>query len=122
LKANVPVQRILQSVAAGLLGKASFSGGAATAALGLALHMLIAVAMSFAYYQAATRWGVLTQRLWICGTAYGLLLYAVMNWIVVPLSAAMPGSKDPLWVVLAVAAHVLLVGIPIALFARRAVG
>ncbi len=32
LKSNVPAQRILQSVAAGLLGDASFKGGAGTAA------------------------------------------------------------------------------------------
>jgi len=45
-EARVPAQRILQSVAAGLLGDASFEGGAATAALGLALHFLIATSMS----------------------------------------------------------------------------
>ena len=43
-----------------------------------------------------------------------------MNYVVVPLSAAGPGSKDPLWIGLSVAVHVLLIGVPIALFARRA--
>jgi hypothetical protein len=43
-----------------------------------------------------------------------------MNYVVVPLSAATPGSKDPLWVVLSVAVHMLFIGIPIALFARFA--
>jgi hypothetical protein len=37
-KAGEPPPRIFQSVAAGLLGPASFEGGAATAALGLGLH------------------------------------------------------------------------------------
>jgi hypothetical protein len=49
LKSGVPARRILQSVAAGLLGEASFQGGAGTAALGLALHYLIAVSMALAY-------------------------------------------------------------------------
>ena len=53
LKADVPVQRILQSVAAGLLGQESFQGGASTAALGLGLHYFIATSMSVVYYLVA---------------------------------------------------------------------
>jgi hypothetical protein len=124
LKSGVPAERILQSVAAGLLGKASFEGGAATAALGLGLHYFIAITMAAVYYLAARRWPLLWQRPLLCGTVYGLLLYGVMNYIVVPLSAApgsSGGSKDPLWITLTVAVHALLVGIPCATFARRAV-
>ena len=121
LKLDVPAQRILQSVAAGLLGKASFAGGAATAALGLALHYLIALSMSGVYYLAARRWPPLWQRPVTCGAIYGLVVYIVMNYVVVPLSRAGPGSKDPLWITLTIAVHVLLIGIPIAIFARRAV-
>ena len=120
LKSDVPAHRILQSVAAGLLGEASFEGGWETAALGLTLHYLIALSMSVVYYLVAARWALLRQRPVLCGAAYGLLLYGVMNYIVVPLSAAGPGSKDPLWITLSIAAHVLLIGIPIALLARRA--
>jgi uncharacterized membrane protein YagU involved in acid resistance len=120
IKSDVPVQRILQSVAAGLLGKASFQGGGATAALGLALHYLIALSMSVVYYLVAQRWPLLSQRPVLCGAAYGLLLYAIMNYVVVPLSAAGPGSKDPLWIGLSIAVHALLIGVPIALFTRRA--
>ncbi len=120
LKGDVPVQRILQSVAAGLLGKASFAGGAETAALGLGLHYLIATSMSVAYYLVARRLPPLWHRPLLYGAAYGLLLYMIMNYVVLPLSAAGPGSKDPLWITLSVAVHALLIGIPIALFARRA--
>jgi len=67
LKRNVPAQRILQSVASGLLGKASFQGGARTAALGLALHYLIALSMSAVYYLLARRWSLLWQRPLLCG-------------------------------------------------------
>ena len=120
LKAGVPAQRIFQSVAAGLLGKASFDGGAGTAALGLALHFFIAVTMAVVYYLVARRWPLLWQRPWLCGAGYGVLLYLIMNYVVVPLSAAGPGSKDPLWVALTIVVHVLFIGIPCALFARQA--
>lgn len=121
LVADVRPGRIFQSVAAGLLGQASYRGGAATAALGLLLHLLIATAMSLAYYAAARRWPALWKHPVACGALYGLLLYAVMNHVVVPLSAAEAGSSDSRWIALTVAAHVLLVGIPIALAARHAV-
>ena len=52
---GVAPQRILQSVAAGVLGKASFGGGAASAALGLGLHYLIAIAMASAYRDGGAR-------------------------------------------------------------------
>ena len=120
VKSDVPAERIFQSVAAGLLGEASFQGGTATAGLGVALHYLIAVSMSVVYYVAARRWALLGQRPLLYGAGYGLLLYMIMNYIVVPLSAAGPASKDPLWITLSIAAHVLLIGIPISLFVRRA--
>jgi uncharacterized membrane protein YagU involved in acid resistance len=120
LKRGVPPTRILQSVAAGLLGQASFEGGARTAALGLVLHYFIALSMAIAYYVVAGRWPLLWRRPVLCGAGYGLLLYGIMNYIVVPLSAAGRGSKDPLWIILSIAVHVLLIGVPIALFTRRA--
>ena len=121
IKAGVPARRILQSVAAGLLGKAGFEGGAATAALGLGLHYCIACSMAVTYFLVARRWTALHQRPVVYGAAYGLLLYAIMNYIVVPLSAAGGGgSKDPLWVGLSVAVHMFLIGVPMALFVRAA--
>jgi hypothetical protein len=122
LKSGVPATRIFQSVAAGLLGPASFEGGGRTAALGLVLHYFIALSMSTTYYLVARRWPLLRRRPVLCGAGYGLLLYGVMNYIVVPLSAAGRGSKDPLWITLSVAVHMVLIGVPIALFTRRAHG
>ena len=121
LKRGVPPTRILQSVAAGLLGQASFEGGARTAALGLVLHYFIALSMAIAYYVVAGRWPLLWRRPVLCGAGYGLLLYGIMNFIVVPLSrAGGGGAKDPLWVGLSIVVHMLLIGIPIALFVRAA--
>ena len=121
IKAGVPAQRIFQSVAAGLLGKASFTGGWGTAVLGLGLHFFIATTMSVTYYVVSRRLPVLAEQPVPFGAAYGLLLYVIMNYVVVPLSAAGGGGrKDPLWVGLSIVVHVVLIGIPIALFTRRA--
>lgn len=119
---GLPPQRILQSVASGWLGNdAARAGGFATAALGLVSHYCIATAMAVAYYVVARRWAALWERPIPYGAAYGLLLYGIMNYVVVPLSAANPSSKDPLWVGLSIVVHMLLIGLPIALLARRAI-
>src|SRR5262245_25012614 len=122
LRAGTPPQRIFQSVAKGVLGPSTFKGGAATAALGLFLHYFIATAMSFTYYLFARRWTALVEPPLMSAPAYRLVRYGVMNYIVVPLSAARGGgSGGALWVSLSIVVHMLLIGVPIALFARRAV-
>ena len=123
IKAGAPPARIFQSVARGLLGAASFRGGAATAALGLFLHYFIATTMSFVYYFAALKWAALYKYPFRCGAVYGLGLYLVMTYVVVPFSAAGGGSgpQDKLWIGLSIFVHMFLIGLPIALFTRRAI-
>lgn len=121
LARGVAPERILQSVASGVLGTASFSGGWATAGLGLALHFFITLVMSWVYFAASRSLPTLWQRPIAMGALYGLLLYGAMNFVVVPLSnAAGGGVRNDLWTWLGIAAHVVLVGIPIALATRRA--
>ena len=84
---GVPATRVLQSVASGLLGAPAFNGGLATAALGLALHFFIAFSAAAIFYMAARTIPILTQRAFLSGILYGLVIYAVMNLVVLPLSA-----------------------------------
>jgi hypothetical protein len=109
---------ILQSVAAGLLGKGAFNGGGASAALGLLLHFLIMFAMAAVYWLACRRWPALLRRPVIAGIAYGLGTWAVMNYVVVPVSRASSPPFIPAWFADGLLAHVLLVGLPFALIAR----
>ena len=123
LKAGTPPQRILQSVASGLLGRDSFAGGWSSATLGLGLHFFIALSMASAYYLVSRRWRALRERPVVWGAAYGLFLYFFMQLVVLPLSAVPGGGglgKDRLWIGLSIAVHMFVIGVPIALFTRRA--
>jgi hypothetical protein len=114
----VPPDRIFQSVASGLLGKAAYAGGAATAALGLALHFSIMAVMVTVYVLAGLRLPILTKRPVVMGLGYGLATYLVMNYVVLPLSAV--GGKGHFVLanfVNGVFAHLVLVGLTIALIA-----
>lgn len=120
VKAGVGPRRIFQSVAAGLLGReAAVAGGWPTALLGLALHFFNALVIVTVYWLAARRLPLLWRRAWACGLAYGLAVYLVMNHVVIPLSRAAGGSRDALWIALSIVAHLLFVGVPAALAARR---
>jgi len=106
---------VWQSVAAGLSGAAAFQGGNATAALGLALHFFIAFGMALVYVLASRRLPVLIARPLLMGILYGVPLYVIMNFVVVPLSALDFRPPTPAGVVRALLAHVLLVGPAISL-------
>jgi hypothetical protein len=115
--------RILHSVAAGWLGRdAAIAGGYPAALLGLASHYLIAIAMAAVYFLFARRMAALVRKPLLCGALYGIVLYAAMNFVVVPLSAAGTGlPKAWTWMDLShLAAHMFLVGVPCAVFARKA--
>ena len=120
LAADVAPIRILQSIGAGVYGPASFEGGVRTAVVGGVLHYGIATAMVSAYALAATHWRGLARQPWRWGPLYGVLLYVLMNYIVVPLSAASSPTKfNAPWVVASIAMH-MLIGVVCAHVARRA--
>lgn len=83
---------ILQSVAAGLVGKDAFAGGAATAALGLVLHFGIAFGMAAVYGLACLRYPAMLARPVVAGVSYGVLTWLAMNHFIVPLSRASPAG------------------------------
>ncbi len=119
---GVPPTTIAQSIASGLLGRAAYQGGTPTAALGLLLHFGIAFTIVCVYY-AATRWvPALARKPLVFGPLYGLVVYGVMNYVVLPLSAAAVGSgPKPLPVLVnGLLIHMVGVGLPAALFGARA--
>jgi uncharacterized membrane protein YagU involved in acid resistance len=79
---------ICQFIAGGLIGKkAAFAGGAGTAVLGMLLQWIMSLIIAAIFVFAALRLPVLL-RLWpAAGLAYGVGIFFVMEWIVVPLSA-----------------------------------
>jgi hypothetical protein len=114
--------RIFQSIAAGLLGRASFSGGIPTALLGGLLHFFIAF-LIVTTCVVASRWiPLLRTRPIVSGVIYGIGAYLVMNLIVLPLSAAGRPGFVPVVVLNGLLIHMFGVGVPSCLAARAAYG
>ena len=78
---------ILRFIAGGVLGKAALQGGAGAAWLGLFLQwgMSLLIAAIFVFAALRLRW--LTARPVLAGLAYGVVVFAVMNYVVIFFSA-----------------------------------
>jgi uncharacterized membrane protein YagU involved in acid resistance len=111
--------RLLQGIAAGVLGPKSFQGGMATALLGLALHFVIAFGAATLYFAVSRSMRILVEQAALCGALYGVAVYFFMNRIVVPLSGAVKYPFSMKMMVIGIVIHVFCVGLPIALSIRR---
>jgi uncharacterized membrane protein YagU involved in acid resistance len=118
---GVPPMNLLQTVASGVLGKASYDGGAGAAALGLALHFLISLLLAAAYVLASRRIDALAKYPVVIGAVFGVGVLLLMRLVVLPLSAfPHPVTFRPLATALDLLSHMFLFGVPIALAARKA--
>lgn len=135
---------VLQSVAGGWMGHdAASAGGLQTALIGLGTHFMIALIMAAVFVFFAGRIGALSKSPILWGFLYGLVLFVVMNYAVVPLSAAATGEfataanageriaaavdrtlqfKRPLLLAGTIFTHTVFVGVPIALANARFAG
>jgi hypothetical protein len=118
------IMGIGQSIASGLLGQAAYDGGWKTFAIGLALHFAMAVVMALVFYMIAILVPVIKQMMTVAGLVYGLGLYLVMTYVVVPHShfypeahPVFPPHMGPVFYN-SLFAHMVLVGLTIALVLR----
>ncbi len=117
---------ITQAIAAGLIGNSAFKGGIPTFLAGLALHFAMATVMALVFYLIVKVVPFLAKNIVVTGLVYGLALYFVMNYLVVPNSQfhhgefpEFPPTLD-LMTINALFCHIILVGLTIALFTQRA--
>jgi len=112
--------RVLQSISSGLLGNNAYQHGAASASLGVLLHFLMMFIICAIYYAASRRLAVLNERPIIMGVLYGMVVYLVMNFVVLPLSAFPHQlAYAPSGVFIGASIMVLCVGLPIALIVKH---
>ena len=110
---------VLQTIASGPLGD-EIAQGPAGAPLGLLVHFAIMAVMAAVYVLAASRVPALNRYWWIAGPLYGVVLWIVMYWIVMPMrweSYATPSEALP--ILKQLISHCLLTGLPIAWITAR---
>jgi hypothetical protein len=113
-------QSLLQFVASGLLGQASFEGGSTTAALGLLLHYVMMLMIAAIFYALSRQLPFLVRKPFVWGPVYGFLVYWVMNLVVMQLSATPNKWRFiPLSFATGIIVHMFFIGATIAWAASK---
>jgi hypothetical protein len=116
---GIPLLRVWQGVASGLLGERAFAQGWLSGSLGLLLHFVIAFLWAAAFAELCRVLPLIARIYWLSGPLYGGIVFLVMNLLVVPLSARPKRSASPPTMAVQLIIHILFVGLPIALAANR---
>jgi hypothetical protein len=112
--------RIPLVIAAGLLGRSAFQGGAGTYVLGVLLHFFIACSAAAIYYGASRKLRFLVEHPLVCGLFFGAAVEDVMSFVVLPLSALHARGPYRLHdLLLGLGVHMVVVGLPISYSVRR---
>jgi hypothetical protein len=108
-----------KGVAGGLIGKAAREGGFEMVALGIALHFFICFAAAALLYFILRRLTWLPRQWLVLGVLYGIAFLAVMNYVILPLSAIGRSIYPLEGLHFTVFWHIVLVGLPTAWFISR---
>ncbi len=111
--------QMLQGIASGILGPAASEGGLGSAALGLAIHFLIAFTATIIFYLASRKLKFMVRQPILSGVLYGIAVYLFMYGVVIPLTFHRSSITKLSAVAISVPIHILFVGLPIALVIRR---
>ncbi len=109
-----------KGVASGLFGIAAHQGGMGMVALGIALHFFICIVAAILLYLIARRLTWLPRHWFVLGILYGIAFLAVMNYVILPLSAIGHGIYPLKAIHISAFTHILVVGWPTAFFVSRA--
>ena len=111
--------RVFQYIASAVLGATAFAGGIKTAALGLVLHLVIAIVFAAIFYYIFPLLKKLMRNLVIAGVIYGLLVWFIMNFAIVPMTKAATGPLVIKNALIGMIILIAMVGIPISLIVGR---
>jgi len=112
------IGKMLRGVAAGPFPNAT-DWGAGGAVLGLLVHFTLMAIMATVFMVVVRSRPTLLNAPLVTGIVYGLITYVVMNLVVIPLRFPTAWPPKTSFVITQLFAHLVLVGIPMALIAAR---
>jgi uncharacterized membrane protein YagU involved in acid resistance len=118
-RGNKPPGTLFRYITSAVYGPKAFSGGREMIAIGVMFHFIIAfcwVGLYFAAYPAIAglKTGVLVDSI-----IYGLLVWAVMNLIVLPISKAAPRPSSVSSILINLLILIMTIGLPCAYAVRH---
>jgi len=111
--------RILQGIASGAVGRSAFDGGLGMALVGLLFHYFFALMFATVYFLLYPYLPFLHRYPVLWGFLYGMFAWAIMNGVVIPLSAIHPAPFNWTRALINIVILMFMIGLPIALLARK---
>lgn len=118
-RSAIPPARVFQYIASAMFGRDAYSGGGGMIAAGVFLHFLVAIIWSAIFFVAFPRIPVLRRNKWLVGCAYGIAVWLLMNFVVLPLTQVPPLNFTWQGVVTGLLIHMFVVGVTIVFMVRR---
>ena len=110
---------IFKYIASAALGKKAMTGGIPMILLGIFFHFLIAFLFTLFFYWIYPHIAFLRQQPLLSGIGYGLFAWAIMNFVVIPLSKLKQVPFDLSKAAIAAGILIICIGIPISLLANK---
>lgn len=108
---------VLKFVASGIFGRVAMKGGSDMIAWGFLFHYIIALSFTVFFFWLCSKLpSLLTNRL-LTGIGYGIFTWAVMRFVVVPLSLTTKQPSTPSGTLTAILILIVCIGIPLAYMA-----
>jgi glucan phosphoethanolaminetransferase (alkaline phosphatase superfamily) len=111
--------RVWQYVASSVLGPESFNAGAMSIAIGLLFHFCVAFGVAIGFFILSSLFPIVLRHAVVSGIVYGIAVYFAMSYVIVPLTMARQSAFNWYGLISGLIIHMLFVGLPVALIARR---
>jgi hypothetical protein len=112
--------RVFRYVATGVFGKEAFTGGMPIAAWGLFFHFIVATGWTALFYLLQPKISFLSSSKYLAGIGYGIFIWLMMNFVVIPLSNVPPGTFHlNMRAVVMILIHMFVIGLPISYLADK---
>jgi uncharacterized membrane protein YagU involved in acid resistance len=113
---GTPPAVVFQAIASGAMGKVAFTVGLRAVWLGVVFHGVISTIAAAIFVLLADIWPHVLRHPVRSGLIYGFAVFAVMTFVIVPMSAIGYVHLHPAWLLaVSVVVHMLAFGLPISL-------
>lgn len=116
---GAPLSKLFAYISSGVFGKEAFNGNPAMTWLGLLFHYFIAGTWSYIFLSIYPKIPGLRNYPVATGLAYGLLVWTIMQFIVLPRSHVPHSPLRLVGALLNIAILMAMIGLPLSFIARR---
>ena len=116
---KIPPAVIFKFIASGWFGREAMSGGTSMVLYGLIFHYLIAAFFTVTLFWLYPQIIKLVKNKYLAGILYGLVIWVIMNYIVLPMTniPKSHGRLELISLLKGISALIICIGLPVALIA-----